>query len=71
MNNQPTSWKVAAVGPTGTFFTDTIAFKLLYAFPTREEAETHAECFRIAGMKVIPMMSAKTDSGCSKSTSYT
>ena len=28
------------------------AFRLLYSFPTREEAEEHAECFRHAGVKL-------------------
>jgi hypothetical protein len=45
------SWKVVIVGPTGAVV-NTSAFKLLYPFPTREEAEAHAECFRTAGMKV-------------------
>jgi hypothetical protein len=60
-------WTVAIVGPTGTMYKDTNAFRLLYPFPTREEAEAHAECLRIVGMKVTLLMSAKTDSGCSKS----
>jgi hypothetical protein len=47
-------WKVVAVGPTRTVYKDTNAFKLLYSFPTREEAEAHAECFRFAGTKIIP-----------------
>jgi hypothetical protein len=46
------SWKVVIVGPAGTVYTDTNAFKLLYPFPTREEAETHAACFRTVGMNV-------------------
>jgi hypothetical protein len=44
-------WKVAIVGPSGAVFKDTNAFKLLYSFPTKEEAEAHAESFRIV-MKV-------------------
>jgi hypothetical protein len=51
MNDQPTSWKVAILGPAGTVYADANAFKLLYPFPTREEAEAHAEGFRIV-MKV-------------------
>ena len=46
-------WKVPIVGPTDAVQTNT-AFELLYSFPTREEAEAHAECFRFAGMKIIP-----------------
>jgi hypothetical protein len=44
-------WKVVIVGPMGTALTGA-AFGLLYSFPTKEEAEAHAECFRTAGMKV-------------------
>jgi hypothetical protein len=50
MNNQPTSWKVVIVGPTGAVV-NTPAFGLLYSFATKEEAEAHAECFRVV-MKV-------------------
>jgi hypothetical protein len=39
-------WKVVFLGPTGTVCKDTSAFCLLYAFPMREEAEAHANCFR-------------------------
>jgi hypothetical protein len=46
-------WKVAIVGPTGIVYKDTNAFRLLYLFPTLEEAERHAECLRIVAMKVI------------------
>ncbi|MGA7791766.1 MAG: hypothetical protein WCA19_01925 [Candidatus Acidiferrales bacterium] len=46
-------WKVVIVGPTGAALTDT-AFGLLYSFPTKEEAEAHAECFGFAGMKIVP-----------------
>jgi len=46
------AWKVVIVGPTGAVYEDTNAFKLLYPFPTREEAEAHAECLRTIGMKV-------------------
>jgi hypothetical protein len=45
-------WKVVIMGPTGTVYTDTNAFKLLYPFPTREEAEAQANCLRTVGMKV-------------------
>jgi hypothetical protein len=60
-------WEVVAVGPIGAGL-EGFAFRLLYSFPTREEAEAHAECFRIVGTKVIRSEDAKTDSGCSKST---
>jgi len=50
MHDQPTSWKVAIVGPTGVAV-EGFAFRLLYSFPTREEAEEHAECFRKTGIK--------------------
>jgi hypothetical protein len=39
-------WKVVIVGPTGVAV-DSSAFRLLYSFPTKEEAESHAESFRI------------------------
>jgi hypothetical protein len=45
-------WKVCIVGPSGEMSTDTNAFKLLYPFPTREEAEQDANMLRAAGMKV-------------------
>jgi len=45
------SWKVVIVGPTGAAL-DRSAFGLLYSFPTREEAEEHAECFSKAGVKL-------------------
>jgi hypothetical protein len=45
------TWKVVFVGLTGAVV-NTPAFRLLYSFPTREEAEVHADCFRIVGMKV-------------------
>jgi hypothetical protein len=45
-------WKVVIVGPAGTVDTDTDAFKLLYSYPTLEEAEEHAKFLRIVGMKV-------------------
>ena len=44
-------WKVAIVGPTGAVYRDTNAFKLLYLFPTQEEAEEHATCFSKTGIK--------------------
>jgi hypothetical protein len=44
--------KVVIVEPTGNVYRDTNAFKLLYPFPTLEEAEEHAECLRTIGMKV-------------------
>jgi hypothetical protein len=47
------SWKVVIVGPTGAALTGA-AFDLLYVFPTREEAEAHAESFRVVETKVIP-----------------
>lgn len=46
-------WKVVIVGPTGITY-NTSAFGLLYSFPTKEEAEAHAEAFRFADTKVIP-----------------
>jgi hypothetical protein len=46
------SWKVTITGPTGVEYKDTNAFKLLYPFPTIEEAEAHANCLRLVGMKV-------------------
>ncbi len=45
-------WKAAIVGPTGEVYTNTAAFEFLYAFPTCEEAEAHAECFLATGMKM-------------------
>jgi hypothetical protein len=35
-------WKVVIAGPTGAVLAGT-AFELLYAFPSKEEAERHAE----------------------------
>jgi hypothetical protein len=46
-------WKVAIVGPTGEVYTNTAAFRLLYAFPTREEAEEQAACFRFVETNII------------------
>jgi hypothetical protein len=46
-------WKVVIVGPKGAALKGA-AFGLLYAFPTKEEAEAHAESFRFADTKVIP-----------------
>ena len=51
MNNQPTSWKVVIVGPTGVAL-DGPAFELLYSFLTKAEAEQHAKCFSRAGMRL-------------------
>jgi hypothetical protein len=51
MNNQSKLWKVAIVGPTGAALTGS-AFELLYAFPSKEAAEKHAECFRHTGAKL-------------------
>ncbi len=51
MNDKPTSRKVVIVGPTGPTL-DGSAFGLLYSFPTREEAEEHAECFRHTSTKL-------------------
>jgi hypothetical protein len=45
-------WKVVVVGPAGKVYKDTDAFNLLYPFPTREEADEHAKCFRIVGMNL-------------------
>lgn len=44
-------WKVAIVGPTGTVYAYTNAFRLLYPFPRREEAEEHSTCFSKTGIK--------------------
>jgi hypothetical protein len=49
MNDQ--SWKVAIVGPTGVAVEGS-AFRLLYSFPTKEEAVEHGECFRHTGVKL-------------------
>ena len=51
MNNPPSSYKVTILGATGAVLASS-AFELLYAFPTREEAEEHAECFRHTGVKL-------------------
>ena len=51
MHDQPRLWKVPILGPTGVAV-DGSAFRLLYSFPTREEAEEHAECFRHTGIKL-------------------
>jgi len=48
MHDRPEFWKVAIVGPTGVAVEGS-AFRLLYSFPTREEAEEHAECYRQTG----------------------
>lgn len=45
------TWKVAIQGPAGTLV-NTSAFGLLYPFPTRDEAEAHADCLRTVGTKV-------------------
>jgi hypothetical protein len=45
-------YEVVIVGPSGNVYTDTNAFKMLYPFPTREEAEEHADMLRVVGMKV-------------------
>jgi hypothetical protein len=45
-------WKVVIVGPAGTVMDET-ASRLLYSFPSREEAEAHAECFRKTGIKLV------------------
>jgi hypothetical protein len=49
MNDRPESWKVVIVGPTGAAL-DGFAFRLLYSFPSKEEAEEHAACFRKTGI---------------------
>jgi hypothetical protein len=46
-------WRVVLVGKTAKVQSNS-AFELLYSFPTREEAEAHAECFRFAGTKIVP-----------------
>jgi hypothetical protein len=51
MNDQPTSWKVAIVGPKGVAVEGS-AFRLLYAFPTKKEAEKHPACFRHTGVNL-------------------
>jgi len=45
-------WKVAITGSTGNVYSDTNAYKLLYPFPVRAEAEARANCLRVLGMKV-------------------
>ena len=45
-------WTVVIVGAAGTVYKDTNAFRLLYPFPTREEAHAHAKCLRTVGVKV-------------------
>jgi hypothetical protein len=52
MKDQPKSWRVVIVGPTGTVHKDTNAFKLSYPFPTRKEAEEHAKMLLAVGMKI-------------------
>jgi hypothetical protein len=56
------SWRAAIAGPTG-ISTDAPAFGLLYAFPTREEAEAHAGCFGAAGvlMELVPCVDHERD----------
>ena len=49
-NDRPNSWKVVVVGPTGPTLNGS-AFGVLYSFPTREEAQEHANCFRKTGIK--------------------
>jgi hypothetical protein len=63
MNNRSTSWKVAILGPTGAALTGS-AFELLYAFPSKEEAEEHAECFRHTGVKLALCDAEGTSSTC-------
>jgi hypothetical protein len=46
-------WKATIVGPTGEAYTNTTAFRLLYTFQTRQEAEAHAECLRSAGTEIV------------------
>jgi hypothetical protein len=46
-------WKAAIVGPTDEVYRDTAAFRLLYSFPTREEAEAYAACFRFVETNII------------------
>jgi len=45
-------FKVAIAGPDGPITNDA-AFKLLYAFETREAAEEYLKCFSAAGKMVI------------------
>lgn len=33
---------------------NTPSFRLLYSFPTKEEAEAHANSFRVVGTRVVP-----------------
>ena len=54
-------WKVVIVGPTGTAHKDTNAYKLLYPSPTLAEAEAHANCLRIVGMKVALVSSGSRE----------
>ena len=51
MHDRPEFWKVVIMGPKGVAV-EGFAFSLLYSFPTREEAEEHAECFRHTGIKL-------------------
>jgi hypothetical protein len=46
------AWKVVIVGSTGIVYKDTSAFKMLYSFPTQQEAEEHAKMITAVGMKV-------------------
>ena len=46
------TWKVVIVGPAGEVYKDTNPFKMLYPFPTREEAEEHAKMLTAVGIKI-------------------
>ena len=46
-------WKAAILGPIGEAHVDTYAFRLLYSFPTRADAEAHAECLRSVSTKIV------------------
>jgi hypothetical protein len=45
-------YKVTFLGSDGTVVKDA-AFKLLYGFPTLQEAEEDAKCFRATGKQAI------------------
>ena len=51
MDGESTTWKVAILGPTGAALAGS-AFELLYAFPSKKEAEEHEECFRHTDVKL-------------------
>ena len=67
MNDRPESWKVVIVGPTGAALAGS-AFELLYAFPSKEEAEEHADCFRKTGIKYALCDERDNSSDCGSPT---